>query len=190
MTELHYITPIGSLASICDLGLLSHNRAAGVPHVSVANLSVQNNRVGKHVPQGMLLHDYVNLYFDARNPMMTALRGEYPELIVIRVHPSVLDEPETVVSDGNAASHDTRFFPSPQGLAGLEEQYVYATWWTDNDPFAYYEKKRKRCAEVLVPHHVPPEFLLGCYAYDDQKASVCSSLLVDREVEVNRNVFL
>lgn len=50
VTELHYLTPIANLAPIATHGLLSHARAAAVPHTSVALESVQDQRTGKQVP--------------------------------------------------------------------------------------------------------------------------------------------
>ncbi len=58
------------------------------------------------------MHSYANLYFDARNPMMYCLLDQ-PDLIVVRVSSEVLDIPNSVVTDGNAASGVTRFYPSP-----------------------------------------------------------------------------
>lgn len=189
VTELHYIAPIESLRSISLHGLMSHNRAAQLPHRSIADEEVQDRRVGKRVPQGLLLHDYVNMYFDARNPMMSARRGENPNLIVVRVDPAVLDLPGAVITDGNAASSDTRFFGSPDGLAELDEQFVFAEWWTDSDFFAYLEKKRRRCSEVLVPEVVTPEHILDCYTFDNQRSAICSEVADGLLIEVNHHVF-
>lgn len=187
---MHYIAPIASLPSICQHGLLCHEDAEGVTHDSVANASVQDLRAGKSVPQGLPLHQYANLYFDARNPMMSALRHLIPDLVVVRVDPAVLDLPGTVVTDGNAATHDTRFYPSPDGLEELDEEYVYAEWWTDPDLFRYWEKKRRRCAEVLVPSRVDSGYLLGCYVYNREKVTECAASGSELPAEVNRHVFL
>ena len=70
VTELHYITPIANLASIMACGLLSHRAAENVPHESIALESAQDKRAGKGIPGGLALHEYVNLFFDARNAMM------------------------------------------------------------------------------------------------------------------------
>lgn len=187
--ELHYIAPIANLASICSRGLLCHKDSTRFAHRSVANASVQDLRARKCIPNGLRLHEYANLYFDARNPMMSALRAKYPNLIVVRVDPAILDLPGAVITDGNAAHNDTRFFPSPVGLVELDEQHVYAEWWTDPNPFIYREKKRWRCAEVLVPSYVSPQYLLGCYTYDEQRSGVCETTASDWQVEVKRNVF-
>jgi hypothetical protein len=68
VTELHYIAPVSNLPSMARRGLVSHNRAAKVEHSSVALGAVQDRRASRRFPWGMQLHDYVNLYFDARNP--------------------------------------------------------------------------------------------------------------------------
>jgi len=189
VTELHYITPIANLSSIMQRGILSHNRADRVTHESIAEQDVQDRRVGKRVPAGNLLHDYVNLYFDARNPMMSARRARNTKIAVVRVSPLVLDVPGTVISDGNAASNPTRFYPSPAGLAELDDQRVYAQSWLDDDPWTYWEKKRQRCAEVLVPNAVPTDYLIGCYACSDEAAARCRTHVVGVEVEVRASVY-
>ena len=68
--ELHYITPIENLPSILEKGILSHKLASKIPHLSVALDVIQERRKNKIIPRGRPLHDYVNLYFDARNPML------------------------------------------------------------------------------------------------------------------------
>lgn len=186
--ELHYMTPMANLPSIATHGLLSHSRATAVLHASIALESVQDLRAGKQVPGGRQLHDYVNLYFDARNAMMRLRRSI--ELVVVRVRPEVLDLPNVVVSDGNAANGPTRFFASPAGLANLDAERVYAEWWTHEDYWEYQERKRQRQAEVLVPDVVGPEYITGCYTWREPEAEQCRSVVAHWNVEVNEHVFL
>jgi len=69
--DLHYITPIANVASILSKGILSHQRAARVPHQSVAMQEVQDRRMNTIVPGiNKKLHDYANVYICARNPML------------------------------------------------------------------------------------------------------------------------
>ncbi|MGH2618519.1 MAG: DarT ssDNA thymidine ADP-ribosyltransferase family protein, partial [Thermomicrobiales bacterium] len=68
--ELHFFSPRANLDSIRVHGILSHARAAVLPHVSIANESVQHYLRNKRLPSGRMLHEYANLYFHARNPMM------------------------------------------------------------------------------------------------------------------------
>jgi ssDNA thymidine ADP-ribosyltransferase, DarT len=184
--ELHFITSIDNVGSILMRGILCHNRARRVPHRSVASESVQDRRRRKSVPGGLSLHSYANLYFHARNAMMLCLQGD-PDLIVIRVSPDVLDIPDTVVTDGNAASGPTRFYPSPGGLQYLDSSRIFAWSWNDQDPWVKKEKKRVRQAEVLVPYLVPSEYIEGCYVDTRQKRG---KLLDDLPVvDVRREIF-
>ncbi len=73
LDELHYITLIDNVASILTKGILSHRLAEKVPHGSVAMQEVQDRRRNKKVPGGRMLHEYVNTYFSARNPMLYLL---------------------------------------------------------------------------------------------------------------------
>jgi hypothetical protein len=74
--ELHYITDIANVPSILDHGILSHRlveRLVG-PHITAASPEVQVRRAGKRMWTGRsarALHDYANLYLDARNAMLT-----------------------------------------------------------------------------------------------------------------------
>jgi hypothetical protein len=170
--ELHFITSIDNLGSIIMHGILSHNQAAQLDHLSVALETVQNRRRGKPVPGGLNLHDYANLYFDARNPMMFRLKDR-TDLVVLRVSSDVLDIPDTVVSDGNAAAEGTRFHPSPEGLCHLDSGLIFARYWTDPDYWRQKEKKRVRNAEVLVPNMIPSDYIEDCYVDTQEKRRAC-----------------
>ena len=175
--ELHFITSIANLSSILEIGILSHDRAARIPHVSCANEDVQDRRRGKRVPNGGLLHNYANVYFHARNPMMyTLVRNQREDLVVVRVSQSILDLQDAVLSDGNAASDGTRFYPSPEGLADLDSGLIFASYWTDENYWPVLEKKRVRNAEVLVPGMIASGYIEGCYVDTAEKRSYCRSL--------------
>ncbi|MEN4476181.1 DUF4433 domain-containing protein [Mycolicibacterium cosmeticum] len=187
--ELHYITPLDNLASIVQHGLVSHTRAARVQHTSIANESVQDRRADRQVPGGLQLHDYVNLYFDARNSMMYDRRGMRANMVVLRISHSVLDIPGVVIADGNAASSGTKFAASPAGLAGLDPERVYAHSWDHPDPWIKRERKRQRSAEVLVPHRIGPEHIVGGYVHIADGIDRCNIVSADLAVEVNAYVF-
>jgi len=161
--ELHYIAPIANVASILQHGLLSHNRARKLAHHSVAMSEIQGKRTKKVVPGARPLHDYVNLYFHARNPMLYKRQAEDQALCVLRISAAVLDLPNVVITDGNAASEYTAFWPSPSGLQFLRREDVFAEWWTDDDPIEQYRKKSAKCAEVLVPDQISVQQIIGAY---------------------------
>ncbi len=80
--EFHYITHIDNLKSICEKGILSYNRANKLAHISIAMQEVQNRRDNKQVPGGRPLHEYVNLYFCARNPMLYLRRNKHSQICI------------------------------------------------------------------------------------------------------------
>jgi hypothetical protein len=168
LVELHYIAPITNLGLILEHGILSHARAAAHGHISVAAVEIQDRRAGKVVPGGRPLHEYVNLYFHARNPMMAKRQERHPELCVLQLSPNVLDIPGTIVTSQNASSDYALFRPAPDGLVIVNYELVFARDWRDPDQIAYWRKKSIKCAEVLVPDRVGPEFIQGVYCSVDQ----------------------
>ena len=90
--------------------------------------------------------------------MMYRRKEEHLDLCVVRVSTDVLDLSDVVIADRNAAAEMARFGSSPEGLAMIDRDLVFADWWN-----ASYEAKQVRCAEVLVPGSVPAEFLIGAH---------------------------
>lgn len=163
LRELHYITPIENLTSILERGILSHRRVERIPHESIAHDAVQQRRSTVKVPQGRPLHDYVNLYFHARNPMMYVRKEQHEKLCVLSVEREIVTEDGVVITDRNASSHYVRFDSGREGLKVVDRTRVFAKYWTHNDPIEQWRRKSIKCAEVLVPDRVAPRFIRGVY---------------------------
>ncbi|MCC6156982.1 MAG: DUF4433 domain-containing protein [Deltaproteobacteria bacterium] len=161
--ELHSIMPIANLPSTLENGLLSHARVERLRHLSIAMPDVQRRRALRSVPGGRPLHEYVNLYFHARNPMMFSRKESHTSLCVLRVMHTVLDLPGVAIADQNASTDFARFHPSPEGLTRLDRSLVFAEFWTDPNPIEHRRRKAARCAEVLVPDRVDPCYIQGAY---------------------------
>jgi hypothetical protein len=184
VVELHCIMPIANLPSVFQHGILSHDRAAAVAHQSVAKQEIQDRRVGKTVPNGLRLHQYANLYFCARNPMLYLRQAQYPNLCVIRVSRGVLERPGVVLSDQNAASDWVRFHSYPDGLARINFDYVFADWWRDDDERIGYRKKATKCAEALIPNAVPSQYITGFYTHDAPTKQRVEAILAQENWQV------
>lgn len=89
-TGFYNIMPIENMRSILINGILSHNNAKKINHNSVAIQEVQDIRENIRVPNGMYLHDYANLYFDACNPMMYKRRGHAEHLCILKISIEIL----------------------------------------------------------------------------------------------------
>ncbi len=190
LRELHYITPIANLISILENGILSHKRAASIPHESVAMREIQDRREIKVVPGTRPLHDYVNLYICARNPMMYKRQSYHREICVIRVSPSVLDIPGTVISDQNASSNYARFGSAPDALHLVDKILVFADNWTNPyDQIDEWRHKSIKCAEVLVPDCVGPHYILGVYVSEAELLTKVSEMSSSISAEVNKALF-
>jgi ssDNA thymidine ADP-ribosyltransferase, DarT len=128
---------------------------------------VQDKRDRKLVPGGLKLHQYANLYFHARNPMLFKRKDEAADLCVLQISIDVLALDGTVISDQNAASDYVRFL-HPRQWRFLDFDAIYAMDWRHpGDQVAYWRHRAKKCAEVLVPHRVEDRFLTGAHVVDE-----------------------
>lgn len=189
VTELHNIMPISNIPLVLHHGILSHEEASKLPHDSVALSEIQERRDIKRVPGGLKLHQYANLYFSARNPMLFRRKDEAGGLCVLRIDKHVLTLPEVVLSDQNAASDYVRFLKSPEGLRELNYDLIFATYWTSDDQFEYWHRKSIKCAEVLVPHRVPAEFIFGAYVLNATAEAQLRDVGFDRPITCNSPLF-
>ena len=187
--ELHYITAISNVPSIIRYGILSHARARSLPHESIAMKEIQDRRSKVVVPNGRRLHDYVNLYFDARNPMLFKLLEHVNQLCILRIKPEVLDLRGVVISDKNASSEYARFAAAPNGLGIIDESLVFADDWTDPNPIFYYGKKSAKCAEVLVPDKIEHDLIIGGYIANDSARIKIEALGLNLPTTINKHIF-
>jgi len=176
VTELHCIMPMANVASVMQHGILSYERAEKLKHHSVAMQAVQDRRDQKQVPGGLKLHQYANLYFHARNPMMFVRKDQANSLCVLAVSTDVLRMPDVVITDCNAASGYARYLaPSQWQLLDFDDIFA-PDWRHPGDPSRFYQHRSRKCAEVLVPGCVESRFLRGAYVMDEQAAQRLRSL--------------
>jgi len=189
--ELHYITPIANVPSIMRRGILSHNLSMNVPHQSVAMQEIQGRRIDKVIPgTDKHLHDYANLYFDAHNPMLCKRQNLNDSICVLRVEASVIDLPNVIIADRNAASDYVRFYPTVAGLADLDKDKVYARYWTNaRDQYEAWDLKAIKCAEVLVPNKVEPRYVLGAYVANQVALEIFNQLNIALSVCIINGIF-
>lgn len=188
ITELHCIMPMDNAPSVLQHGILSYERAEALLHHSVAMPEVQERRDHKQVPGGLRLHQYANLYFHARNPMLFKRLDQAAALCVMRVDRDVMRLPGVVLSDQNAASDYARFRAFGQ-ISEIDMDRVYAADWRHQDLIAYYRQKAAKCAEVLVPGRVEPRFLIGAHVVDVAAGQRLSALRFSLPVSVTPSLF-
>jgi hypothetical protein len=180
--------PLENIPSVLKLGILSHEQAAKLPHSSVALAVVQERRDLKQVPGGLKLHQYANLYFHARNPMLFKRKEEAATLCVLRISTDVRHIEGVVFADRNASSDYARFLhPSQADL--LDYEAIFATDWRHPNQFEYFARKSKKCAEILVPHCVESRFATGAYVVDSMAVSRLKAAGFDLPVAIEPGMF-
>lgn len=189
ITELHYIAPIVNVPSILEYGILSHNRAKKVDHYSVAMGEIQERRKDKQIPGARHLHDYANLYFDAHNPMLSRLRSKNNEICILRINPAVLDISDVIIADRNAASDWVRFSPVNEGLGSINRDRIFSRYWKHTDQYEEMSHKSEKCAEVLVPDRITPDFIIGAYVVDDAAMILFRDLNSGLPVSIKSDMF-
>ncbi len=189
LTELHSIMPIGNIPSVLQYGILSYDRASQLPHTDVSMAVVQERRDHVQVPNGLKLHQYANVYFHARNPMLFVRKDEAADLCVLRVSADILNLPHVVITDQNAASDYVGFY-APSQLDRLNFDWIYADDWRHaDDKIAYWRHKSIKCAEVLIPNSVECGYIVGAYVVDSQAQVRLAQLGFTLPVEVNPHLF-
>ena len=189
LSELHYITDINNVDSILKIGILCNKEAEQLDHISIANSAVQERRAPKKVPGGLPLHNYVNLYISARNPMLYKLLNIQRNLCVLRINKDILLLPGVVISDGNAASNWTSFRPSPIGLNRINKNIIFERYWTDSDIIREWYKKRTMCAEVLIVDRVESKYIIGAYVSHLEVKTELRSIGFSLPINVNSYLF-
>jgi hypothetical protein len=189
VTELHNIMPIGNIPSVMAHGILSHEQAAKLPHSDVSKADVQDRRDKVQVPGGLRLHQYANLYFDARNPMMYKRLAQVEALCVLCVSTDVLTLANVVISDQNAASDYVRFYAAGF-LRVLNFNQIYADDWRHpDDRIAYWQHKSAKCAEVLVPNGIQADFIRKAYVVSEAARSSLLATGFSKPVEFMPRLF-
>lgn len=152
--------------------------------------SAQEKRAQIVLPDNRPLHEFANVYFHARNPMMY-LRKSYAEsLCVLQVSPEILKINGCWVSDGNAASRNYAKFYKPSEMhSKLNYEMIYARWWADGyTPFGS-ERKHAKCAEVLVPDEITPDQIMGAYVVDLIRQHKLTRIGFNKPITIDSDLF-
>ncbi len=189
VNELHNIMPLRNIPSFLERGILSHARAMALDHFDISMQIIQDRRDRIQIPGGMRLHQYANLYFHARNPMLYKRKDIAEDLCVLRVETNVLNIQGAMISDQNASSNYARFL-SPSAIRQLDFEQIYAESWLHPDnPIAYYRHKSQKCAEVLVPHSIPREYIFGAYVVNNNVQKTLAESGFSLPIEINPYLF-
>ncbi len=119
---LYYICHMDNISSIIKNGILSHNLARKLKGnvKDISNPKVQRRRKYKTLPNGNLLHDYANLFFNPRNATMYSLKTNtkinFDELCIIAINKDILQQNGIYISNTNASKDIAEFYTRELGL--------------------------------------------------------------------------
>ncbi len=160
VSQLFNIVHLDNLRSICDSGLQSHNNVAekGLAFTPIYDSQIVGRRSEKVISTGAALGDYANVFMNPRNPMLYRVVSEnsWENLAIISFRKEILNILGARITDGNAANSATSDY-SPADLPKVLKaigKTLEQDYWTIEDG-----SKRKIMAEVLIPDHIPPEFI-------------------------------
>jgi len=163
---LYHMTHKKNLPYILKHGLLCHEDAhdSGYNKKNIANSDVIARRERKIDPiYNQLVINYVPFYFRIKNPMLFVKRAIQDDIVILCYDPSLLLKEETIFTDGNAASDNTKFFNDISNLNKLNWECLNARYWHD-----FPDGKREKMAEVLVGGtKVRNNYLQKIYCYSN-----------------------
>jgi hypothetical protein len=137
----------------------------------------------------MKLHRYANLYFTYHNPMLYARQAQAENICILLISCSVLDTSGCIVTDRNAATDLVKFYPPEEGIRQIEFDKVFAQYWIHDDPYEQINHKAIKCAEVLVPHKVPYDQIMGACVVSENAKQKLQETGFDRTISVRPKVF-
>jgi len=163
--ELYYITHIDNLESILENGVLAHRiiEDKGIQYTPIYDAEIVSRRSKRQVTGQCTLWDFANLYFQARNPMLYRVVHEkgLEQIIVLGVRRDIMNTPDVVLTDGNAASSSSAIFRGPEirkHITEITENTQDIEWWSEADG-----TKRKIMAECLVPQSISHSYIQTIY---------------------------
>ncbi len=122
--------------------------------------------------------------------MMFARRSAHLNLCVLRVSTDVLDLPGAVIADRNAASSYVSFGPVASALESVDYDLVFAESWDHpEDETEGRRHKSIKCAEVLVPDRVAPDYVFGAYVSGATSRARLAKVAPSLEATVNADLF-
>ncbi len=149
----YYLCPIDNIENVLKYGILSKNLTDELlgETKSFADNNVQEIRDKKNIicsdQNYYNLHDLVPLYFTPKTPTLYKKKDEQNNLMILVIDSEIICDQNIVYafSDGNAASHNTRFYWSLNNISKLPWNIINAESWCE-----YEDGKRKRCCEFLI----------------------------------------
>jgi hypothetical protein len=180
--SLWHITHKDNIPQILRQGILNHYDAHRLKanRVDISDPDAQRWRERFEEHYNRRVHEYVPLYIKPKNPMLYVRRHLQRDLCLLQISLSVMAENEYLITDGNAASHATKFFQSVESIGYLPWDVLNDRYWSEHD-----DGKRRMCAEVLIHPEVTPHHIEGVHCYSMKTVSILAASGCDAKLSSN-----
>ncbi len=189
---LFYITHLDNLESILKHNLLSHNdiKRTDISYHDISDEEVQKRRRKRESIYGKWLHDYVPLYFNPHNPMLSRIQIEKKEkIIILGFDKNIMLEDKIVFTNKNAATNYVKYegdiekllddsFINQSDVFAEGKANIYEKYWGGKevelkDDLKNAELKAKLMAETLIPNEIHKDKIkFICCQNDDIAQSI------------------
>lgn len=196
-TWLFRITHIDNLEYLLQHGMHKRSHAEADPnYVNIGDSTLIQQRndynVGVNPPNGQL-GEYVPFYFGKLSPMLfnikTGYRGitQRPQADIVYISCSIASIigacNEWCFTDGHAKTAITTFYNNVDDLTNVDFTMVGERYWRNTvDDF---DRMRRKQAEFLVKHHVPPNCVSNIVVYNDDASARVSNLVANSGKQIN-----
>lgn len=183
MTHIENLRPILQARE-----LRPYNLMRGSSYYNLANEDVQAGRAAVMVSVSQRpLHDYVPLYLGFKTPMVATNQDYNEDLLFLRFSLDILATPGSVVCDGNARPHASKFylFSGPDNFSKIDVAAIRSVKYAKDPEF-----KRRKQAEVLIPDRLPISQVFDIICYSEsaktRALSILSEFGIKKIVKVNQ----
>lgn len=191
--NLYYITHVGNLESILNLGIYSNNliKQNGIKHFDLSDSEVQDIRDNILIGNNINLHDFVNLFFNPRNSMLYRLldNNDPYDICILEIDITVLDEIDAFVGDGIVAKCTTLARNAKEGLKLLHYDEVFRENWNDPNPYIKDMQRSKVSAEALIKNRVNIDKIKQVIVQDDYAKNLLSKYIINIPISVKPYLF-
>ncbi len=185
---IHYIyhmTHVDNLNNILQNGLLSHGNR--LVQTDISNQDVNSRRSIREPIYNKSIHSYVPFYFSPRNAMLYSKQEIQNHLVILALDRSLIYQPDSLYTDGNAAANETIFYNDLNQIQNLNWKCIHAKMWTD-----FQDGKRIKMAETLVFNNVETKYIQKIFCKNDQLKQYIERKIKHNsqiKIEVNQDLF-
>lgn len=186
ITSLWHMTHRANIASILRYGILNHYDAhlKRLNVIDISNSGVQQHRERAESFYNCKLHEYVPLYINQHNHMLSAVGHSHSkeDLCLLEISLEALSGTQYLLSDGNAAAKSTHLYNSLDNLDRLPWDVLTSDAWKKLP-----DKVRKRCSEVLIYKCIPARFINNIHCYSQNTVDSLSNC--NHNVSLTKSLF-